>query len=109
MDTARERRASTRHRDAGPITVSYFIRDRCFNARSCNYSSGGIGFEIEVPLKQGAEIYIRREMEARRAPPANLHEGFRTVTLARIKWCRELCTGSAVVYRIGAEYHQPFL
>lgn len=109
MDSALERRGSARHRDAAPISVSYFIRGRCFSARSLDYSSSGIGFEMAVPLNQGADVYIRRENGSDPAPSANLYEGFRTVALAKIKWCREISTGPATVYRFGAEYHQPFL
>lgn len=76
--------------------------------KSHNYSEGGIYFETDFPFSPGTIIHIRREKYSTGKPATTqkIYEGFRSVTLAEVTWCKLMSfhNGSRCNYRLGAKY-----
>jgi len=108
MDTHLEKRNSERYGDKSSVTVAYFNKDTYHSARSLNYSKDGIYFELDFPLKPGADVVIRRNRITHPDAGSADHEGFRSVSVANVRWCKELADFDKISYGVGAKYYHPW-
>ena len=96
-----DRRASKRLTYEAPVTIENCDTGEYFYGRMYNYSLGGMYFETDYPLPQGAEIRVA--IRSSKEGPGFDH--FR----ASVKWCTEI--SEAVVlynYSVGVQYLSSF-
>ena len=105
MTTNAEKRACERHSYTAPITFSYFNKEQCFDAQSLNHCVEGMCFKSNFFLQPKATVYIRvKRFHPHNSCNAACH-GLRLVTLAEVKWCKELDVGK-VYYGVGVKYFE---
>ena len=73
-----------------------------------NYSHDGLYFEADSAIQAGTSILIRvlENLDVDTAP--ELREGFRSVTLGEVKWCKEFISEGMTYYGIGVRYYEPY-
>ena len=108
MTDQKEKRKCDRYDLEARVTWSYFNTTHCFNAKLLNYSESGLCFESESKLRPGASIFIRLDRLLTQHSGHKLHEGFRTVTLAESRWCREISASGSYKYLIGIKYYESY-
>ena len=108
MDPLPERRESDRHHDKSSVTVAFFNTENYHSARCLNFSREGICFELDFPLKPGTIVFIRRDKTARSDMDADFQEGFRSVSVANVKWCKEITDRCDSGFGVGAKYYYPW-
>lgn len=102
MNFFEEKRTSERRKAVASIVCSYYNQDHYFQGRVINCGVKGMYFESDFPFKPGAYIYIRMQSGS-----LGVCEGFRTLSLAEVKWCRAGDDPEQVRYKIGVEYLYP--
>ena len=106
MENQTEKRSSDRHQQEVPITVAYFNTSRYRPAKMLNYSEGGIYFESDFSFAPRTSIYIRIEKEMTGLFGSKIQNGFRSVALGEVKWCKEISKGESGRYGIGVKYYE---
>ncbi len=89
------------------ITCARFNSTHYIQGRMANYSQNGLYFESESALQSGTSILIRvlKNLDADNAP--EVREGFRSVALGEVKWCKEFISEGSTYYGIGVRYYEP--
>lgn len=100
-----ERRTNRRYDCDATIKWSFFCGHLFYHGRTLNFSTGGLYFETDVALKPGATILIRIEAYGAAAPRTADHACLRTISLAEVKWCRDLEHNGETFFGAGARYH----
>jgi hypothetical protein len=103
MEDQTEKRSCDRYYQEVPITVAYFNTDRYRSAKMLNYSEGGIYFESDFAFQPRRSIYIRIEKKRTNLIEGEIHNGFRSVALGEVKWCKEMESSK---YGIGVKYYE---
>jgi PilZ domain len=106
MEEQTEKRSCERHYQEMPITVACFNTNRYRSAKMLNYSEGGIYFESNFAFQPRTSIYIRIEKKMTDLSECKFHNGFRSVALGEVKWCREISEGESGKYGIGIKYYE---
>ena len=75
-----------------------------YGARVLNFSKSGLYFETEYPLKPGITILFRLEGSCSGVYDVEDGECLRTISLAEVKWCRDLISKGEAYFGIGARY-----
>ena len=72
-----------------------------------NYSQNGLYFESESAFQPGTSILIRvqHNLEVDRA--FRFEEGFRSMSLGEVKWCKEFIAEGSTYYAVGVKYYEP--
>ena len=106
-----EKRTDRRHECEAKFKWTQFNRESFnygqeifYHARVLNFSRGGLYFETEYPLQPGITILFR--IEVSRGEASNLEDCacLRTISLADVKWCRDLVKNGESYFGIGARY-----
>jgi hypothetical protein len=106
MEDRTEKRSCERHCQEFPITVAYFNTNRYYFATMLNYSEGGVYFESDVEFQPRTSIYIRIEKEIEDLAGGEIHNGFRSVALGEVKWCKGIDKAESGKYGIGVKYYE---
>ena len=85
-----EKRTDKRHRCKASIAWGCFNKKKMFNAKMLNYSKDGMYFESDVFFKKGANIYFQMNDCLFDASNPELYEGLRTISLAEVKWWKDI-------------------
>jgi hypothetical protein len=83
--------------------------DNSFNshqAKELNHSHSVISFEVDICLKPGAIVYMRREICPQNCPNGDACESCRTIGLATIKWCNKRGAADLPLYSVGVKYFE---
>ncbi len=72
-----------------------------------NYSQNGLYFESESALQPGASILIRVQKNLDADTAGNFREGFRSMALGEVKWCKEFISEGSTCYGVGVKYYEP--
>jgi hypothetical protein len=107
MKAAREKRHDERWQHKAAISFSYFNNESCFDGQTLNYGSGGMCFQSNFFLKPGATVFIRLKGSKPNGFCKGVSEGLRSVTLAEVKWCREIHDIAVPAYSVGVRYFPP--
>ena len=72
-------------------------------------SNGGVNLFSDVPLKDGAGIYVRVDscLSSDHSNDCGGCAGMRTVGVAEVKWCKKIPTAHGPFYSIGLRYYEP--
>jgi hypothetical protein len=108
MNSNTEKRTFDRHYCSVPIAFSYFNKEHRFEARTNNYSAGGMYFKSSLFLKPGATVYIRIEDFNSDNSCTSICYGLRSVSLAEVKWCDEKSDTDVLSYGVGVKYFEPY-
>ena len=106
MKNQSEKRSADRHYQEIPITVAHFNTSRYRPAKMLNYSEGGIYFESDFAFQPRTSIYIRIGKKMTDLPESKIQNGFRSVALGEVKWCKEIGKGESGKYGIGVKYYE---
>lgn len=102
-----EKRACQRHCHVADITFSYFNSEHVYKAEALNFGSDGMCFKSILFLQPGATVCIRLKSVRDDPVGACACEGLRSVTLAEVKWCREVPGDENSSYGVGVKYFAP--
>ncbi|MEJ2655707.1 MAG: hypothetical protein P8012_00720 [Desulfobacterales bacterium] len=99
-----EKRIDKRHRCEASIAWGCFNKKQMFNAKMLNFSKDGMYFESDAFLKEGANIYFQlNDCRVDRSDPER-YEGLRTVSLARVKWWKDIGGEKDKHFGVGVKY-----
>ena len=106
-----DKRADKRHDCNAKIRWGQFNRiesnygqENYYRARALNFSESGLYFEGKYPLKPGITILFRIEVSGCKVSNTAGCECLRTISLAEVKWCRDLVKNGESYFGIGAQY-----
>ncbi len=99
-----EKRTEKRHKCQASIALSCFNNKKFFNAKMLNFSKKGMYFESEVLLKEGANIYFQMNDCMFDPSDSERYEGLRSVSLARVKWWKDIGGRKVNHYGFGVKY-----
>ena len=106
-----DKRIDERHACNAEITWTLFNRmelnygqEALYRARVLNCSVSGLYFESHYPLKPGITILFRTEISGYGDSSPEGYECLRTISLAEVKWCRDLVKNGELYFGIGAKY-----
>jgi len=106
MKTNADKRTYERHGLCADLTFSYFNREPSYFAQTLNFGTGGMCFTSSVSLKPGATVNIHLKKIHQNSPGNCFCHGLRNVTLAEVKWCREVTGDKASRYAVGVKYFE---
>lgn len=107
MDDYSEKRASERRICNALMSYSYFNHTSCYEAKILNCSSGGMCFQSSQFLQLGATVCIRVQDFKSFDALKDCEVGLRCMSLAEVKWCREVPGAASAIYSIGVKYQPP--
>ena len=107
MPKQKGKRNCDRYDQQALISWSYFNAKNLFSAKLRNYCESGLCFESEIELQPGTGIYIRFDKLPPNPNGHQLNEGFRTVTLGEVRWCRGVGAIGSHKYISGVKYYEP--
>ena len=99
-----EKRTDERHRCEASIAWGCFNKKKMFNAKILNYSKDGMYFESDVFFKEGANIYFQMNDCLFDASDPELCEGLRTISLAEVKWWKDIGGTDDNHFGVGVKY-----
>jgi hypothetical protein len=102
-----EKRSCIRYHFMASIIYAPFNTNNYHDGEVVDVSEKGMSFRSRVPLKPGSAIFIRTQKYCRMISNANAEIRPRTVTLAEVKWCRELTSKYETLFDIGVIYLYP--
>ena len=100
-----EKRVEKRHNCKASIIYNCFNREIIFNAEMLNYSEGGMYFESDSFFKEGTNIFFKMKkclFDSSDPEPCN---GLRTVSLAEVRWWKEISDEDSAHFGIGVKYY----
>ncbi len=100
-----EKRSIRRHTINASTACGHFtasINGKIYDGKMLNYSSDGMCIESSAEFKKGAIVMIKVNALSRNADYQKLTEGFRTVSLAEIKWSKASHDAGKVVFGMSA-------
>lgn len=99
------KRTDQRHNCEISISYRYFIKDETFNGKIMNFCKRGIYFESDEFIRERTTIYFWLTNGSRFPSAPEFCEGLRSVSLAEVKWCREMKNEKATCFGIGVKYY----
>ena len=107
METKLNKRGSRRTRIETPIVCSYLTtgdNNKTFDGKMLNYGPCGMYAELSDRFKNGTILLIK----TKRCPTVqfemDLAEGFRTISLAQVKWTKRISSNGETRYGTGLQY-----
>jgi hypothetical protein len=102
-----EKRTSCRYRYNIPIEYAYFNKEHYFKNYTNNNCSEGMNFRSDFFLHPGSTILIR----IKNFHPNGLCKGdckeLRLLSLAEVRWCKEVIDQNNSYYEVGVKYYAP--
>jgi hypothetical protein len=107
LATTGEKRSGIRRHFEASIIYAPFNTNNYHDGEMVDISERGMSFRSRAPLKPGAVIFIRIQKYSCMISNINSEIQPRFVTLAEVKWCRELISKYETLYDIGVIYLYP--
>ncbi len=106
MGSIKDRRSHRRHDVPGAIHWAFFNTSGYNRAEMVDFGKGGLSFQTTVSLRPGMNLTIKGERGDDGRRPPRVDEGFPTVKVAEVKWCRPQGDPKRNGrYKIGVRYH----
>ena len=102
-----EKRSLIRSRMQIPVACSSFTTNRpvdIFNGTMLNCSCGGTCIELNHRIQKGSIVMINATSFIAKENPPELLEGFRSLSVAEVKWSKPQDDESVYNYTIGLRY-----
>ncbi|UCF90269.1 MAG: PilZ domain-containing protein [Desulfobacterales bacterium] len=103
----RERRNYERAQLEALVQCTIFNAAKSFPAKTFNHGMGGMYLRSKTLLQPGIALCIRLKDFPTYKDCPGFCQGLRTMTLAEVKWCRELSDADAFGYEFGVRYYEP--
>ena len=97
-----EKRSINRTQTAVPVACSRFsiLEGTTMHLGTMlNCSSGGSYIELDRPLDEGSIVMLKSSSASDSGAPPMLPEGFRSVSLAEVRWAKVI--GDGFMHRVG--------
>ena len=107
MKAIKEKRHAERCQHMALISFSYFNKESNFEARTLNFGPGGMCFKSNFFLEPGTIVLIRLKKSNLNGLGNGVSEGLRSLTLAEVKWCKEIHDIDVPAYSVGVRYFPP--
>ena len=107
MTAPYQKRVCDRYVCCFSISCTRFNSTQYFQGKMANYSRNGLYFESESALAPGTSILIRVQKNLDIDPAGSVKEGFRSMALGEVKWCKEFVSEDATYYGVGVKYYEP--
>jgi len=107
MTTHKENRTYDRFSHKASLVCSPFNTDICYNAQKCNHGCGGLCFESCAAFQRGTVLRLRMKDYSTDGLSHEAWEGFRSMAVAEVKWCREINGAEGNHYCVGVRYYDP--
>ena len=101
-----EKRSYARHDCEASIMCAYFNTEEFFPAKMRNYGIGGLYFESDFAFRPGSCVYIRMTSYRYDNNDADIHEGFRTMSIGEIRWRMEIRNKENAYFGFGVKYYE---
>ena len=88
------------------VYVAPYNSTQYFQGKMANYSRSGLYFESESALKPGTTILIRVQNNLHEDRAFEFKEGFRSMSLGEVKWCKEFISEGCTYYAVGVKYYE---
>jgi len=106
MGSFNDRRSHQRHGVPGAIRWAFFNTNGYNRAEMVDYGKGGLSFQTTVSLQPGMNLTIKGEDPDLMARRPDSGEGFPTVKIGEVKWCRPQGDPKQDPrFKIGVRYH----
>jgi hypothetical protein len=89
------------------VTFARFNSTQYFQGKMANYSQNGQYFESESALQPGTCILIRVQNNIEGDRAFRFEEGFRSISLGEVKWCKKFIAEGSTHYAVGVKYYEP--
>lgn len=100
-----EKRSIRRHTINASTACGHFtasINGKIYDGKMLNYSSNGMCIESSAEFKKGSIVMIKVNALSSNADYQKLTEGFRTVSLAEIKWYKRSHNSGKALFGMSA-------
>ncbi len=109
MGSLNDRRSHQRHDLPGAIRWAFFNTNGYNKAEMVDYGKGGLSFQTTVSLQPGMNLTIKGEGGNVATRRLKAGEGFPTVKVAEVKWCRSQGDPKRETrFKIGVRYHSGY-
>ena len=102
-----EKRTSARHNKEASILCSCFRTDRSdqgYTAKMVNYGGGGMCLQSSRLIKPGTSLLCKLQDCSFNSADSQSFEGPRTISIAEVRWCKELRDIDKPCFGIGVKY-----
>ena len=100
----REKRASRRYNRTASLECSVFNQRKRFPAEMVNYGKDGAQIVTQTHFAKGAVLVLRLKDSEAALLASDHAEGFRSISLAEVKWCRAFKEADVSRYGLGVKY-----
>jgi hypothetical protein len=102
-----EKRNSNRHTTDQSI-ICTFLTSHSFNhefkGKMKNYSDSGLYAEMPTQFKDGTVLLVRTKINQTERVAEKVEDGFRSISLVEVKWCRPLSADGLSCYATGLKH-----
>ncbi len=99
-----DNRTSERYHLTVPIVLRHFNQDADIKATLINYSQHGLCLKSQVRFMKSGIVMIRIPGDALICMPKKFEPGFRSMSIAEVRWCNELSPGDTSGFEFGLQY-----
>lgn len=104
---AMEKRRAQRHASDTAVVCSYLTSNggQCtFHGTMLNYGACGIYAELKNPFRKGTILLVKANCSDTSGLTMPVQEGFRTISLAEVKWSQPMSREGEIRYGTGMKY-----
>ena len=102
-----ENRTSSRYEIESSIVCSYFSSrnpNEAFYGEMKNYCDSGMYAELQVQFKEGTILLCRTKRISSERSITKIADGFRSMSLAQVKWSKPICVDGATRFATGLKH-----
>ncbi|HBD07523.1 MAG TPA: hypothetical protein DCZ69_04625 [Syntrophobacteraceae bacterium] len=102
-----ENRTSSRYEIDSSIVCSYLSSqnsNETFFGKMKNYCDSGLYAELQVQLKEGTVLLCRTTRISFERPKTRIEDGFRSMSLAQVKWSKPICVNGTTRFATGLKH-----
>ena len=102
-----ENRTSNRYGIEKSIVCSYFssrTSTEVFYGEMKNYCDSGIYVELKAQFKEGTVLLVRTSRTQKKSSITKIVDGFRSISLAQVKWSKPICVNGAIRFATGLKH-----
>ncbi len=102
-----ENRTSSRYEIESSIVCSYFNSrnsNEAFRGEMKNYCDSGLYAELQVQFKEGTVLLVRTNMITSGRSRTKIEDGFRSISLAQVKWSKPICVNGTTRFATGLKH-----
>jgi len=102
-----EHRTSSRYEIESSIVCSHFssrTSNETFHGKMKNYCRSGVYAELQVHFKEGTVLLVRTKKTASERSSTKIMDGFRSISLAEVKWSKPICVDGTLHFATGLKH-----